>query len=173
MPSESHHLKEASVGAFRGRVGHKAGGFIAKKFFHPSNFDNQEKLWQAIEQQKEDQRKQQEFLRKREEEKRLELLREEVFANTGRLAGNFVGIMKMTPEQRESVDEMKARLAELANQTPITRIAVYSRYPEDVLEMGHSEVWGSWFDGERWGYKCCKVMVRDDPCPKKAKRDLD
>jgi hypothetical protein len=46
------NLQQASTGAFAGRVGAKAGGFISKKFFHPSNFKNQEKLWQAQEKKK-------------------------------------------------------------------------------------------------------------------------
>ena len=35
--------------AISGRVGSKAGGFIAKKFFHPTNRRNLERLWKAQE----------------------------------------------------------------------------------------------------------------------------
>jgi len=39
-------------------------------------------------------------------------------------------------------------------------------YQEDVLEFGHSEVWGSWFDiaSQRWGYRCCQGLSRADEC---------
>ena len=41
------------------------------------------------------------------------------------------------------------------------------RYEEDLLESGHTAVWGSYFDEEtkKWGYACCKITERYKPCP--------
>mmetsp|Transcript_89697 Transcript_89697/g.280734 ORF Transcript_89697/g.280734 Transcript_89697/m.280734 type:complete len:634 (-) Transcript_89697:190-2091(-) len=46
------------------------------------------------------------------------------------------------------------------------RLAESVLYREDALQYGHSEVWGSWFDmaSQRWGYRCCRGMLRDEPC---------
>ena len=46
-------------------------------------------------------------------------------------------------------------------------ISSKSRYPEDVMENDHTAVWGSWYscEEERWGFGCCKLLVRSEPCP--------
>ncbi|KAF4684744.1 hypothetical protein FOZ60_007346 [Perkinsus olseni] len=80
---EQQHIRNAAVGSFGGRVGHKAGGFIAKKFFHPSNLKNQEKLWLKMEEKRKHERQQEELMKRREEERRVELLREEMYRATG------------------------------------------------------------------------------------------
>ena len=166
---------QATVGAFRGRVGHKAGGFIAKKFFHPTNLENQEKLWLAKEGKRLEELKQKELLTQREEEKRLELLRDEIFHNTGQVQSNQdfasrVADCKLSIEERQAVDEMKRRLNEInQNKSTDVRINVLSKFPEDVLEFGHSHVWGSWFDKEKqlWGYACCQLLDRTQHCTKR------
>ena len=151
------HIQAVASGAFRGRVGHKAGGFIAKKKFHPSNFDNQEKLWLAREEKKKEEREQQEFSRKREEERRLEALREEVFHTTGK-PGNFnlseeETIKNLSPEQRKAAELTKQRLEAIRG-----------------LEFGHSEVWGSYFQDGRWGYGCCRSLNRGEACNKRKRQ---
>ena len=179
----------ASTGAFTGRVGHKAGGFISKKFFHPSNFKNQEKLWQAVEAKKEQEKRQEEFMKKREEERRIEQLKNEMYGSSTSsdfkqaLAANRPGLIThkshgdalSTSEQRQAALETRKRL-EMVRQEgvsePKSRIAVCSRYPEDVLERGHSSVWGSYFDlkEQTWGYACCKCTQREVDCPVSLKR---
>eukprot|EP00930_Biecheleria_cincta_P098138 TRINITY_DN89823_c0_g1_i1.p1 TRINITY_DN89823_c0_g1~~TRINITY_DN89823_c0_g1_i1.p1 ORF type:complete len:308 (-),score=57.12 TRINITY_DN89823_c0_g1_i1:30-953(-) len=47
-------------------------------------------------------------------------------------------------------------------------LSVSSLYKEDSLELGHSSVWGSFWDasaGGSWGYACCKILQRRSPCP--------
>lgn len=39
-----------------------------------------------------------------------------------------------------------------------------SKYAEDVLRGNHTEVWGSWWLGFRWGYGCCHSMVVNSYC---------
>lgn len=65
-------------GAFQ-RVGGKAGGFINKKFFHPSNLRNQEKLWLAMTADEREQKKQGELEKRREEERQVEELRKQAY----------------------------------------------------------------------------------------------
>ena len=180
--------RPASIGSFSGRVGHKAGGFISKKFFHPSNFKNQEKLWSAIEEKKEREKRQDELMKKRDEERRVELLKLEMFKGTGGASsssshvaapsggGLFASLSASNaqqedgrlPQERNAANETKRRI-ELLNSTSTssTRINVNSRYEEDVHEDGHSAVWGSYFDIESktWGYGCCKTMLRHEKCP--------
>jgi len=163
MSQLPEHIQAVASGAFRGRVGHKAGGFIAKKKFHPSNFDNQEKLWLAREGERKEKHQQEEFARKREEERRLETLREEIFHTTGvTQPGKFIRseeemLRNLTPEQRKAAEQTKKRLQAVQKKTL------------GSLEFGHSEVWGSWFEGGQWGYACCRCVTRGDPCTKRKR----
>lgn len=200
MPDKSH-IQSASTGSFAGRVGHKAGGFISKKFFHPSSFKNQEKLWAAIESKKEQEKRQEELMKKRDEERRVELLKKDLNQATDKrqnissasVSGDFkkdateVGVKEAPHSERSTVLETKRRL-ELLNQErlaeseawPETKISVNSRYEEDVHEYGHTQVWGSYFDmgKKEWGYACCKHLIRLDYClsapssPKRLKPSL-
>lgn len=184
MP-ESRHIQAAATGSFGGRVGHKAGGFISKKFFHPSNFKNQEKLWQAIESKNEMEKRQEELQKKREEERRVELLKQEMYSSTGKaisssatgggLFANLSGPVSVAastslpPERNSAVQETKRRLDALKNtkrDSSTTKLSIKSRYAEDVHVLGHSSVWGSFFDKESkmWGYNCCQGTQRDSPC---------
>ena len=183
--SDKPRLANGVIGSFAGRVGHKAGGFISKKFFHPSNYKNQEKLWSAIEAQKEQEKRQQELMKKREEERRVEMLKKEMQAATGKsessvapVGGLFASLSaaqmadaeeKQSPHELQAISETKKRLALLKEEPSgsTLRLNVKSRYPEDIHEKGHSEVWGSYFDMEskRWGYACCRCLERGEPCP--------
>jgi hypothetical protein len=188
--SDKSNFHMASTGAFTGRVGHKAGGFISKKFFHPSNFKNQEKLWQAIESKKEQEKRQEELMKKREEERRIEQLKQEMNAGSkssefkqallsnrpGLLVHDSVADKGLSHEQRHAVSETRKRLemvSKEARSSAIGRISVSSRYPEDGLEGGHTEIWGSYFDikEQSWGYGCCKSLIRNADCPLSIKRN--
>ena len=189
--SDKSNFHLASAGTFTGRVGHKAGGFISKKFFHPSNFKNQEKLWQAIEAKKEQEKRQEELMKKREEERRIEQLKQEMYGGanssefTQALSSNRPGLIVHKPtadiglshEKKHAVSETRKRLEkvnkdERSASSPM-RISVSSRYPEDVLERGHSEIWGSYFDlnSQSWGYACCRSLERDVECSHSIKRN--
>ena len=41
---------------------------------------------------------------------------------------------------------------------------IRSRYEEDVLNTNHTTVWGSWWQGGQWGYKCCHSTLRNSYC---------
>jgi hypothetical protein len=72
-------------GQFQRGLGSKAGGFIAKKFFHPTSHRNMERLWIA-ERKKAEQDKMQEQMRlKREDEHRVEELRRTLYQSTGQV----------------------------------------------------------------------------------------
>lgn len=45
-------------------------------------------------------------------------------------------------------------------------LAESTLYKEDVLEGGHCQVWGSWFDtvSQHWGYACCQTSIRSSCC---------
>lgn len=45
-------------------------------------------------------------------------------------------------------------------------------YGEDVVEAGHSAVWGSLYDREsgRWGYACCRCTERRQPCAQEKRQ---
>ena len=175
------HLASGAIGQFGGRVGHKAAGFISKKFFHPSNYKNQELLWQAIEAKKQEEKRQEELQKKREEERRVEDLMKEMKSSSGvstslpagsgsRFSGgSLVANDGLSHEERESKAETKRRLEMLKRAESISpvKLSVKSRYPEDVHEHGHTEVWGSFFDmsSKGWGYNCCHVLERGARCP--------
>jgi hypothetical protein len=190
MSSDNHHLQSTAVGGFGGRVGHKAGGFISKKFFHPTNYKNQEKLWAAIEEKKEREKRQQELMKKREEERRVEQLKLEMSGasavgslSAGLNVSSGGGLFQSTnamdernaadsPESR-SVTETKRRLELLRgldSTRHISRISIKSRYDEDVHLNGHSAVWGSHFDmtNKCWGYACCRALDKSARCSKSS-----
>ena len=40
-----------------------------------------------------------------------------------------------------------------------------SRYQEDVIELNHQSVWGSWWNKTLgWGYACCHATTRNQRC---------
>ncbi len=39
-----------------------------------------------------------------------------------------------------------------------------SRYDEDVLVNNHTKVWGSWWADGKWGYGCCRQMMKSSYC---------
>jgi pre-mRNA-processing factor SLU7 len=41
---------------------------------------------------------------------------------------------------------------------------IRSRYEEDVLNNNHTAVWGSWWQGGQWGYKCCHSTIKNSYC---------
>ncbi|CAD7959511.1 unnamed protein product, partial [Amoebophrya sp. A25] len=71
MTSKQFHDK----GAFRSGLGSKAGGFVAQKFFHPSNHRNQEKMWLYEEREKDAKKRAEERTMRLEEERKLDELR--------------------------------------------------------------------------------------------------
>lgn len=109
------------------RVGGKAGGFINKKFFHPSSLRNQEKLWKAMTADSMEKAKQRDAEKRREEERKVEDLRKQMyiagqagnasdmlFAGPGRLAlseqASGSGGGKKS-EQQKAFDEQRKRRA--------------------------------------------------------------
>jgi len=88
-------------GQFQRGLGSKAGGFIAKKFFHPTSHRNMERLWIA-ERKKAEQDKMQEQMRlKRDDEQRVEELRRTLYQSTGQAAGGPV-----RKDEEKSKDEI-------------------------------------------------------------------
>ena len=44
------------------------------------------------------------------------------------------------------------------------KVAVKSKYPEDIFVNNHTSVWGSWWKNFEWGYACCHSTVRNSYC---------
>jgi len=188
-------LSEIShFGAFQ-RVGGKAGGFINKKFFHPSSIRNQEKLWKAQTEDEREARKQAEMQKRRDEERQVEELRKQMYLS-GQGSGQdaFIapadepasssGILKKDKhDQKAAHEEFKRRRQMVRMQQAKDaedgaddgeptgrakeRVLLQSNFDEDVHEFGHHSVWGSWYNTEssQWGYTCCRTMSRSTPCP--------
>jgi len=51
------------------------------------------------------------------------------------------------------------------------RATVKSRYEEDVHPGNHSSVWGSYWEGGRWGYACCQSTIRGSYCIKTKEKE--
>ncbi|CCE82989.1 Piso0_002762 [Millerozyma farinosa CBS 7064] len=41
-----------------------------------------------------------------------------------------------------------------------------SACPEDIYTRGHTSVWGSFYSGGKWGYRCCGLLDIDADCPR-------
>ena len=50
-------------------------------------------------------------------------------------------------------------------------LQVKSRYEEDVHPGNHSSVWGSYWEGGRWGYACCQSTIRGSYCIKTKEKE--
>lgn len=127
MSGNPFGLSEISHFGSMQRVGGKAGGFINKKFFHPSSLRNQEKLWVAQTKAAREQRQQEHLEKQREEERQVESLRKQMYLQGQSLAGSAgdmpvggteaaassaVGTVQRA-EQREAHFEFKRRKAAL------------------------------------------------------------
>eukprot|EP00933_Yihiella_yeosuensis_P040748 TRINITY_DN3511_c2_g1_i1.p1 TRINITY_DN3511_c2_g1~~TRINITY_DN3511_c2_g1_i1.p1 ORF type:complete len:338 (+),score=108.04 TRINITY_DN3511_c2_g1_i1:122-1135(+) len=121
-------LSEIShFGQFKG-VGGKAGGFISKKFFHPSSFKNQEKLWKAQTEDERERRKQIELEKRREEERQVEELRKQMYLAGQGTKGDFISTAAQEKaalshlsdgqisQQRTALEEMRKRKLQLKQQ---------------------------------------------------------
>eukprot|EP00927_Polykrikos_kofoidii_P028500 TRINITY_DN24873_c0_g1_i1.p1 TRINITY_DN24873_c0_g1~~TRINITY_DN24873_c0_g1_i1.p1 ORF type:complete len:315 (-),score=67.70 TRINITY_DN24873_c0_g1_i1:139-1083(-) len=84
-------LSEISHYGSMQRVGGKAGGFINKKFFHPSSLRNQEKLWKAQTEHFRMQRQQEDLEKQRDEERKVETLRKQMYM-AGQATTSDVGV---------------------------------------------------------------------------------
>jgi hypothetical protein len=147
-------LEKASFGSFRGQVGHKAGGFIAKKKFHPSSMANQEKVWQA----REDIRKAKEAKELRQKQHEVQVLEElrktdEKFVLAGAASGNMDSLVFETVEQQRAFQETQEKLRSLLADS-------HDERPSKRLKGIHSSCWGSYYDKSlhKWGYGCCKSL---------------
>jgi len=111
------------------RVGGKAGGFINKKFFHPSSLRNQEKLWKAQTEESQEKRKQAQLEKQREEERQVEQLRKQMYLRGQSNAGDYLTsgasasgdlLTELDPAHRKEAkaahDEFKRRKVALKQQ---------------------------------------------------------
>lgn len=125
----SYGLGEIShFGSFQ-RVGGKAGGFINKKFFHPSSLRNQEKLWMAMSADERERKKDDEMNKRRDEERQVEELRKQMYLSGQGKASDIAlaaaaqaeqntKLLSMSEktEQKEAIDEQKRRKAMLRKE---------------------------------------------------------
>lgn len=136
-------------GAFQ-RVGGKAGGFITKKFFHPSSMRNQEKLWKAQTQDERDQKKQLELEKRRDEERQVEEIRKQMYlAGQGKATDVSASkavqdearkSMSMSDrnEQREAISEQKRRREMLRREQRAREAEQEASGDEDVSSRGRA-----------------------------------
>jgi len=166
----------SNFGCFRSGVGSKAGGFIAKKFFHPSSIRNQQRVWEGMEKAKEKEKIEEERQKRREEERRVDELRREMrMRGQGKKEDDIfkrsLQTTAATGEEAEAQKEYRKRLKMLEKldeeAARKTKSTILSKYKENVHPRSHTTVWGSLYDGEtkRWGYKCCGVLEKKARCP--------
>ncbi|XP_031842614.1 pre-mRNA-splicing factor Slu7 [Nomia melanderi] len=48
------------------------------------------------------------------------------------------------------------------------RQVIRSKYEEDVYPNNHTSVWGSYWHGGKWGYKCCHSFIKNSYCTGEA-----
>ncbi|KZC05945.1 PREDICTED: pre-mRNA-splicing factor SLU7 [Dufourea novaeangliae] len=48
------------------------------------------------------------------------------------------------------------------------RQVIRSKYEEDVFPNNHTSVWGSYWHGGKWGYKCCYSFIKNSYCTGEA-----
>jgi len=137
-------LSEISHYGIMRNVGGKAGGFINKKFFHPSSFRNQEKLWQAQTADAVERRKQDDLEKAREEERKVEALRKEMYLAGQASHGGFVAAGASESTEKGSWEQIKAnrelkRRKELLKQERANKEENKEDHDEDVEVVAMSE----------------------------------
>ncbi|XP_053993863.1 uncharacterized protein LOC128884457 [Hylaeus volcanicus] len=177
-----------------GKVGNKSIAFINHKPFHPGNLVNLERIWLAEQQAKENEKKQKEMLERRKHEVQIEELRktlrtkeheqlEESKRLTETLQSNSILNTFSAKAQKDSSvglilpNHLKRKRNErfvknhqkkqkTRHLSASTTFKVLSKYKEDVVQNGHANVWGSYYDTSRscWGYACCKDTQKDSIC---------
>lgn len=43
------------------------------------------------------------------------------------------------------------------------------KYEENMTLNNHTSIWGSWWIDHKWGYKCCKQIIKDSYCTSQTK----
>mmetsp|Transcript_26646 Transcript_26646/g.50067 ORF Transcript_26646/g.50067 Transcript_26646/m.50067 type:complete len:253 (-) Transcript_26646:235-993(-) len=136
-------LSEISHYGSMRNVGGKAGGFINKKFFHPSSIRNQERLWKAITADAVEKRKQDDLEKAREEERKVEALRKEMYLAGQSSKAMFIAppgpAEKGTPEQIKAFRELKRR-KELLKEKSARQEAVASTEDDEDVEIVNVEI---------------------------------
>jgi len=126
-------------------VGGKAGGFINKKFFHPSSLRNQEKLWKAITADANLKRQQEDAEKRREEERKVEDLRKQMYISgqasssdalfTSDVRGSDDAAERGTAEQQRAYKETKRR-KQMLRQSKLAAAATEDDKEADcILEL--------------------------------------
>eukprot|EP00435_Cladocopium_sp_Y103_P059535 s994_g21.t1 len=101
-------LSEISHYGSMRNVGGKAGGFINKKFFHPSSLRNQEKLWKAITSDAAEKRKQDDLEKAREEERKVDALRKDMYLAGQSKSAMFTAASASEGKERGTLEQIKA-----------------------------------------------------------------
>jgi hypothetical protein len=129
-------------GAFQ-RVGGKAGGFINKKFFHPSTLRNQEKLWLAMTADERERKKQGELEKRRDEERQVEELRKQMYLSGQGKASDFASSASSQEDlsKRLSAPEKTEQKAALEEQKRRRELLKKERSAREAIndEGDHSE----------------------------------
>lgn len=144
-------LSEIShFGSFQ-RVGGKAGGFINKKFFHPSSIRNQEKLWQAQTADERERRKDMEMQKRRDEERQVEELRKQMYLAGQGQAGDFSSTaaeekaatshlsLDQKTEMKNAIEEQRKRKAMIKQQAALAAEAASPETGDDSDEDANEE----------------------------------
>ncbi|KAF2893567.1 hypothetical protein ILUMI_12596 [Ignelater luminosus] len=50
---------------------------------------------------------------------------------------------------------------------------IKSKYEEDIYINNHSSVWGSYWKGGQWGYKCCHSFIKNSYCLGESGKNTD
>lgn len=145
MSGNPFGLSEIShFGSFQ-RVGGKAGGFINKKFFHPSSLRNQEKLWKAITAEAMEKRRQDDSEKRRDEERKVEDLRKQMYLSgqasssdaifTSSVGASDAAAERGTVEQQKAYSETRRRKRKLMEFKTSAAAKEDAREADDILEQ--------------------------------------
>lgn len=163
-----------------GKIGNKSASFINHKRFHPGNRENLEKVWLAEEKHKAELKRQKEMREKLAEEIRITELKRQLREQEEQKYKQY--LLEQKPPSKYDVSQSSQLISNTASgliltkkpkdsdlkntDTPGQKVVIRTRYREDVLEHGHSSVFGSYYDKEssNWGYKCCKIMEHGAKC---------
>jgi len=134
-----------------------------------------------MEKAKEEEKIEKERQRRREEERQVDELRrqmqmrgqakkeDDVFKRTAQMEIATGVEAEAQAQHKKRLLALKRLDDETASGSTSRAVSssISSRYKEDVVCRGHTEIWGSHYDPEthKWGYKCCQLKEKNIQCP--------
>ncbi|CRG95188.1 step II splicing factor, putative [Plasmodium gallinaceum] len=158
------------------KIGNKSASFINHKHFHPGNIKNLERVWIAEENERKRKEEEEKYLKKREEQYKIYILKKQLRKNEEENK-NYLNNIIYDVNKESKTDKIKIHTTaninkknennkNNINENMKHKLTIKSKYNEDIFLKNHKSIYGSYYDRDKkkWGYKCCKNIDKNSSC---------